>query len=303
MRSSDRARCSAPSAEEGQRSVSDKYDEPRAHELRERYHATFGGEQLPVPVESIAEDLLGLAVEARELDVSGMLLPAERRILVNAAEPETRQRFTIAHELGHWICQCLEGTAQPVYCRAEDVGVDPEAKALELEANIFAANLVMPEEAVRCGQRREPVRRQRRRPSRGGSTTWGLPWRGRREPCLAGAAPGLRRRADLCPLGTRVPGGDERSRAAVCRCRRGPEVCGSARANARRRRRAIRGSESQDLLCQARVRRWREPIHRPPRDLGSQQPDGNRQLARRRCGTVLLCDAGGAPKRPSSATP
>ena len=91
--------------------MSDKYDEPRAHDLRDRYHATFGGQELPVPVESIAEDLLGLAVEARDLAVSGMLLPAERRILVNAAEPETRRRFTIAHELGHWICQCLDGTA------------------------------------------------------------------------------------------------------------------------------------------------------------------------------------------------
>jgi len=78
-----------------------------------------------------------------------MLLPAERRILVNVAEPEPRRHFTIAHELGHWICQCLEGTAKPVYCRAEEIGVDPDAKALEREANIFAANLVMPEVAVR----------------------------------------------------------------------------------------------------------------------------------------------------------
>lgn len=127
------------------------YDDPRAHALRESYHAVFGGDELPVPVESIAEDLLGLAVEVRELDVSGMLLPAERRILVNAAEPEPRQRFTIAHELGHWVCQCVGAESpQPVYCRAEEVGVDPEAKALEREANIFAANLVMPEPAVRA---------------------------------------------------------------------------------------------------------------------------------------------------------
>jgi Zn-dependent peptidase ImmA (M78 family) len=103
-------------------------------------------------VESIAEDLLGLAVEREELGgVSGKLLPAERRILVNAAEPETRQRFTIAHELGHWVCQCVgAATPQPVYCRAEEVGVNPEARALEREANIFAANLVMPEQAVRA---------------------------------------------------------------------------------------------------------------------------------------------------------
>ena len=50
----------------------------------------------------------------------------------------------------HWICQCLEGTTRPIYCRSEEVGVDPEAKALEREANIFAANLVMPEPAVRA---------------------------------------------------------------------------------------------------------------------------------------------------------
>lgn len=125
------------------------YDDPRAHALRESYHAVFGGEELPVPVESIAEDLLGLAVEVRDLPVSGMLIPAERRILVNAAEPEPRRRFTIAHELGHWICQCQGADAKPVYCRAEEIGADPEVKALEREANIFAANLVMPETAVR----------------------------------------------------------------------------------------------------------------------------------------------------------
>lgn len=131
--------------------MSGPYDEPRAHRLREAYHAAFGGDELPVPVESIAEDLLGLAVEVRDdLPVSGMLLPAERRIVVRSDEPEPRRLFTIAHELGHWICQCLEGEMKPVYCRAEEIGVDPEVKALEREANIFAANLVMPEEAVRA---------------------------------------------------------------------------------------------------------------------------------------------------------
>ena len=101
-----------------------------------------------MPVESIAEDLLGLEVEQMELDVSGMLFPTERLIVVNGGEPETRRRFTIAHELGHWVCQCLEGHTEPLYCRAEDVGGRPEAKALEREANVFAAELLMPQEAV-----------------------------------------------------------------------------------------------------------------------------------------------------------
>ena len=66
------------------------YDDPRAHALRDEYHAVFGGDELPVPVESIAEDLLALAVVVRDdLDVSGMLLPHERRIYVG---PTSRSR-------------------------------------------------------------------------------------------------------------------------------------------------------------------------------------------------------------------
>jgi Zn-dependent peptidase ImmA (M78 family) len=108
-----------------------------------------------VPVDAIAEDLLGLEVERAAIDCSGMLFPADRRILVNAAEPETRQRFTIAHELGHWVCQRLEGHSAPVYCRADEIGLDPEVKALEREANLFAAELLMPEGAVRAAFARD----------------------------------------------------------------------------------------------------------------------------------------------------
>ena len=86
--------------------------------------------------------------DARELGESGIVLPAERRILVNAAEPEPRRRDTIAYELGQWMCQCLRGRTQPAYCRADEVGVKPGTKALEWKANIFAANLVVPESDV-----------------------------------------------------------------------------------------------------------------------------------------------------------
>lgn len=106
-----------------------------------------------MPVESIAEDLLGLSInEPEELAVSGMLLPAERQIWVNAREAQEspgRRRFTLAHEVGHWVCQCLEGRTAPVYCRAEDVSEDAD-RSLEREANIFAAELLMPEAVVRA---------------------------------------------------------------------------------------------------------------------------------------------------------
>jgi Zn-dependent peptidase ImmA (M78 family) len=124
----------------------------RADALRAHYHAAFGDAELPVPVEAIAEDLLGLQVgESEEMKVSGMLLPLERRIWLNADEGAPRRRFTLAHELGHWVCQHLEGKTAPVYCRAVDVQPEPSAvdRALEREANIFAAELLMPEDAVR----------------------------------------------------------------------------------------------------------------------------------------------------------
>ena len=134
-----------------------RYEEPRAHALRERYLATFGGPEIPVPVEAIAEDLLGLRVEeSADLgDCSGLLLPAERRIVVNATErmsgdvPIRRHRFTIAHEVGHWICHALgSASPQPSYCRARDLSEDAD-RTLEREANIFAAELLMPEQPVR----------------------------------------------------------------------------------------------------------------------------------------------------------
>jgi hypothetical protein len=131
-----------------------RYVEPRAHALRERYLQTFGGPEIPVPVESIAEDLLGLRIERAEMDCSGMLLPTQRLIRLRAAEaprndyPLRRYRFTVAHELGHWICHALEGeNPDTTFCRAVDIGHTAE-RVIEREANIFAAELLMPEAAV-----------------------------------------------------------------------------------------------------------------------------------------------------------
>ena len=64
--------------------VATTYEDPRAHAVRERYLGLYGGEGVPVPVEAIAEDLLGLRIEESwDIDCSGMLLPAGRRIVLN----------------------------------------------------------------------------------------------------------------------------------------------------------------------------------------------------------------------------
>ena len=85
-----------------------------------------------------------------------MLLPAERRIVLNASEaprddaPLRRFRFTIAHEIGHWVCHVV-GAERPasMFCRASDLSEDAD-RGLEREANVFAAELLMPELAVRA---------------------------------------------------------------------------------------------------------------------------------------------------------
>ncbi len=136
-------------------SVPTRYTDPRAHDLRAEYLATFGGAEIPVPVESIAEDWLGLRIEEDDLgDCSGMLVPSERLIVVDAAEakrgetPTRRIRFTIAHELGHWICHARGMDDGPTYCHSQDLAQDAD-RALEREANVFGAELLMPEPAVR----------------------------------------------------------------------------------------------------------------------------------------------------------
>src|SRR4051812_18199871 len=101
--------------------------DPRAGALLAEYRAVFGGPELPVPVESIAEDLLSLRVEEDDLgECSGLLYPGQRHIVLNATEGEARKRFTLAHELGHWICQAQAEVDAPVFCRRADVAPDTD---------------------------------------------------------------------------------------------------------------------------------------------------------------------------------
>lgn len=138
----------------------------------------WDGERLPVPVEDIADSCFGLLVRdvedlatapgAPDLGpghaLSGLLLAARGEIWVNADEARRwppRRRFTIGHELGHWVMH--RTGQQALFCRsatveAGDGGAQPETvrpplPVTEEEANAFAAALLMPEHLVRerCG--------------------------------------------------------------------------------------------------------------------------------------------------------
>jgi hypothetical protein len=62
-------------------------------------------------------------------------------LTVNSAQSPARRRFSLAHELGHW--QLHRGRL--MLCRAEEIeGSITEARGLELDADQYAAALLMP---------------------------------------------------------------------------------------------------------------------------------------------------------------
>jgi len=113
----------------------------------------------PVDIERIAANLNIQIVEQNiEDEVAGFLLKGydnkNALIGINTHHHPNRQRFTVAHELGHYFLHDYEGvhfdgktTGLRMYLRNEKsaTGTDLE----EREANLFAAELLMPENLLR----------------------------------------------------------------------------------------------------------------------------------------------------------
>lgn len=120
--------------------------EEKANTLLRDYDTT----EPPVPVSKIAEHL---GAEIREApgdsDVSGMLFRDGRSIVIgiNTAHHDNRQRFTIAHEIGHLVLHRSPVYLDTVHHRdtRAALGTDDE----EIEANQFAASLLMPASFIR----------------------------------------------------------------------------------------------------------------------------------------------------------
>lgn len=110
-----------------------------------------GVSRAPVQVEQIAKNL-GASIFYRDFDenVSGLLIRQGNSAVIGVAKQQSkeRQRFTIAHELGHLSLH-----------EAEEIHIDKQfrvhfrskmsstaADVREIEANAFAANLLMPKD-------------------------------------------------------------------------------------------------------------------------------------------------------------
>jgi len=63
-------------------------------------------------------------------------------ISINPANSEGRQRFSLGHEIAHWICDHNTGSFQ---CASADIGPqNAEAKSVEAAANGYASQLILP---------------------------------------------------------------------------------------------------------------------------------------------------------------
>ena len=137
---------------------------PEIATLAEELGRTYNPEHIaPFPSERVVaehDDLDIYFTHLDDFDISGVSLFKDGRyaIIINTSKPETRQHFTLGHELGHYFLH-------KELLRKEESIIDgdgwldgpnilyrmngAENMQLELEANNFAGSLLMPEELVR----------------------------------------------------------------------------------------------------------------------------------------------------------
>lgn len=105
----------------------------------------------PVDVERISESC-GLSVVRRNVEsISGFIIRSEGKAVigVNSSNAPVRQRFTIAHELGHYLIH-PPGTDDVHIDSGFEIRFRDEVSSQgtdksEQEANFFAAELLMPQ--------------------------------------------------------------------------------------------------------------------------------------------------------------
>lgn len=115
---------------------------------------------LSIPVNPVAvanaEGVEVFSINFRDDSVSGILRKEDGvyRIYVNSNHSNNRKRYTIAHELGHYVLH-RDGIAAFIdpelnlYRSKDSSGENTSQGDMEIQANIFASALLMPAELVK----------------------------------------------------------------------------------------------------------------------------------------------------------
>jgi len=114
----------------------------------EQIFKNFDVKEIPIPVEKIVEKL-NIRIKrspAPSDEISGILIRKNGVALigVNNTESHVRQRFTIAHELGHFMLHPAKDAF--VDYRDNQAGVIRNSK--ERQANMFAASFLIPRKQI-----------------------------------------------------------------------------------------------------------------------------------------------------------
>lgn len=126
-----------------------KYIQSLVIDLLEKNKVKFA----PVNVEKIAKNLdISIVYQRTRNDLSGFLFRDYKKneaiIGVNKSHHQNRQRFTIAHEIGHFILHKYEGFhfdgIVGVSLKMRDENSSTGLIKEEREANFFASELLMP---------------------------------------------------------------------------------------------------------------------------------------------------------------
>ncbi len=115
----------------------------------------------PVPVEHIAHQC-GAQIQYApyEGDLSGLLFRNKEQIIIglNSLDPKVRQRFAIAHELGHLaLHEGQELHIDRTFSASRGQGASKRVDRIEDEANDFATNLLIPTSMIKVDLKGKPV--------------------------------------------------------------------------------------------------------------------------------------------------
>lgn len=135
---------------------------------------------LPIPIEMIIELTYELTVlwedipEPQAAMILGALRPSDRRIIMNARHSGLYERvigperFTLAHELAHWIYDAddpnqmtldfQQSHAQEFCYSRQSPGLSHDMQLREVNANKLAAHLLLPEHLIRAADLNKVVR-------------------------------------------------------------------------------------------------------------------------------------------------
>lgn len=138
----------------------------RLNKLLDQFHAVHGGDRFPVDVEALIREVPGTFQTGEPIAIQGEAMDPEFEgalFNLNADEPGKgnwaiiynqaisspgRIRFTLAHELGHYLVhRHLQASFN---CSEVDTTQwDSEERQIEFEANTFASYLLMPADDYR----------------------------------------------------------------------------------------------------------------------------------------------------------